>query len=77
MQANSITREVTKSVFLFRVHSQKKQYLKFNENHIAQQRNLFCSVTNLNLSSKKNFVKSLRICEIQAFKVYCTAAVQR
>ena len=44
---------------------------------IAQQRSLLDSVLNLHYSCKNIFVKSLEVFERQAFKMSCTAAVQR
>ena len=77
IQGNRITREVAKFAFAFRIHSQKIQFLKFNENPIAQQKRLFYLVINLNYICEKNFVKFLVVLEIQSFKFCCTAAVQR
>ena len=53
IQVNPITREVAQLVFVFGIHSQKIQFLKFNENLIAQQRSLLHLVLNLNYSCKE------------------------
>ena len=44
---------------------------------MAQQKSLLCLDINVLCSCEKNFMKSLVVCEIQAFKICCTAAVQR
>ena len=53
IQVNLITREVAEFVFVFRIHSQKINFLKFNENLIAHQRSLLYSVINSNYSCEK------------------------
>ena len=44
---------------------------------MAQQKSLLCLDINLHCTCEKNIVKSLVVLEIQAFKICCTAAVQR
>ena len=44
---------------------------------MAQQKSLLCLDINWLYNCNKNFMKLLVVCEIQAFKICCTAAVQR
>ena len=44
---------------------------------MTHQKRLLCLDINLLYSCEKNFMKSLMVCEIQVFKIRCTAAVQR